>query len=303
MSSSKVYFTKETSPEALLKMFKLFNKPLKGNIGIKIHSGEAGNKNFLRPEFIKPLVEHIKGTIMETLTAFNIGERFTLEKHKKLLENHGWSKNFTVDILDSEKPDLTLEIPDGIQIKKNIIGSHTTNYNSCLVIAHFKGHGCGGFGGALKQLSIGFASRNGKYYIHSGGQSTGDYDFKSPFFLKNDDRFQKAMADAATSVVRLFNKKEKNMIFINVMKNISVDCDCNGHAVPPCMKDMGILISDDPVAIDQCCVDMIYNSDDEGKKDMIERIESRLGLAIFEAAEKLGAGNRKYELINVDEMN
>ena len=300
MSSSKVYYTKETSPEALLKMFKKFNKSLKGNIGIKIHSGEAGNKNFLKPEFIKPLVEHVKGTIIETLTAFNLGERFTVEKHKKLLEDHGWSKNFTVDILDSEKPDITLEIPDGIQLKKNIIGSHTPKYDSCLVIAHFKGHAFGGFGGALKQLSIGFASRNGKYYIHSGGRSAEDYDFTSPLLLNKDDRFQKAMADAATTVVRFFNKKEKNMIFINVMKNISVDCDCDGNAQPPCMKDMGILISDDPVAIDQACLDMIYNSDDEGKKDMIERVETRFGAVILEAAEKLGTGNRKYELINVD---
>ena len=295
----KVYFTKVVSPEKLIEMYNKLDIKLKGNIAVKVHSGEKGNKNFLRPEFMKPLVDYLDGTIVETTSSSpeNGGsERTTYEKHKKLLEEHGWTKTFKkVEILDTEQPDEELDIPNGILLKKNYIGSKTKNYDGFLVLAHFKGHGMGGFGGALKQLSIGFGSRLGKTLMHSGGKCPDPEQFWST--ICPDKEFKEAMADAAYSVV---NKLRGKIVYINVMKNISIDCDCDGNAKPPCMKDIGILSSTDPVAIDKACLDLIYKSDDPGKKELIERIEKKLGPHIIECSVQLGTGSADYELINID---
>ena len=294
----KVYFTKEISSEKLIELYKKLDIKLEGNIAVKVHSGEKGNQNFLRPEFMKPLVDYLDGTIVETTSSGpeHFSERTTYEKHKKLLEEHGWTKVFKkVEILDAVQPDEEIDIPNGIMLKKNYIGSKTKNYDGFLVLAHFKGHGMGGYGGALKQLSIGFGSRLGKTLMHSGGKN------RDPevFFDKvcPDKDFKECMADCAFSVVNKFRGK---MVFINVMKNISIDCDCDGKAKPPCMKDIGMLSSTDPVAIDKACLDLIYNSDDPGKKELIERIEKKLGPHIIECSVQLGTGSADYELINID---
>ena len=293
MSKPKVYFTKEITPEKLVEMYKILNKPLKGKVGIKVHSGEKGNQNYLRPEFFKPIVEHLNGTIIECNTAYPGARNYT-DKHKALMDEHEWTKYFKVDILDAEGPDITLEIPNGIAIKKNYIGKNTKNYDSALVIAHFKGHAFGGYGGALKQLSIGFGSSRGKTYQHTAGVT----DDQNKFFqnICGDKVFKETMADAANSIVNFF---KGNMAFINVMKNISIDCDCDGNAKKPCMKDIGILSSTDPVALDKACIDLIYNSDDPGKKQLIERIEQKLGTHIIECSVQLGTGKSDYELITV----
>jgi uncharacterized Fe-S center protein len=293
MSKPKVYFTKEITPEKLVEMYKILNKPLKGKVGIKVHSGEKGNQNYLKPEFFKPIVEHLHGTIIECNTAYPGARNYT-DKHKALMDEHEWTKYFKVDILDAEGPDITLEIPKGIAIKKNYIGKNTKNYDSALVIAHFKGHAFGGYGGALKQLSIGFGSSRGKTYQHTAGVT----DDQNKFFqnICGDKVFKETMADAANSVVNFF---KGNMAFINVMKNISIDCDCDGNAKKPCMKDIGILSSTDPVALDKACIDLIYNSDDPGKKPLIERIEQKLGTHIIECSVQLGTGKSDYELITV----
>ena len=293
MSKPKVYFTKEITPEKIVEMYKILNKSLPGKVGVKVHSGEKGNKNFLKPEFFKPIIEHVKGTIIECNTAYPGARNYT-DKHKELMKEHEWSKYFNVDILDAEGPDITLEIPNGIAIKKNYIGKNIKNYDSALVIAHFKGHAFGGYGGALKQLSIGFASTRGKTYIHTKGVT----DDQNKFFqnLCDDKTFKETMADAAYSVVKHF---KGNMAFINVMKNISIDCDCDSNAKPPCMKDIGILSSTDPVALDKACLDLIYNSNDPGKKQIIERIEQKLGPHIIESSVQLGTGKSDYELITV----
>ena len=294
----KVYFTKVVSPEKLIEMYNKLDIKLKGNIAVKVHTGEKGNKNFIRPEFMKPIVDLLDATIIETNTSGpeSQSERTTNEKHKKLLEEHGWTKVFKkVEILDSEKPDEELDIPNGIILKKNYIGSKTKNFDGILVLSHFKGHVMGGYGGALKQLSIGFGSRLGKTLMHSAGKCSDPEKFwetRCP-----DKEFKEAMADCAYSVVNKFRDK---MVFINVMKNISIDCDCDGNAKPPCMKDMGILSSTDPVAIDKACLDLIYNSEEPGKKQLIERIEKLLGPHIIESSVQLGTGRADYELINVD---
>ena len=292
MSKPKVYFTKTITPEKLVEMYDILKKPLKGKVGVKIHSGEQGNKNYLRPEFLKPIVEHVKGTIVEGNTAYP-GARNTTEKHLKLMREHGWSEIFKVDILDSEA-DITLEIPEGKLITKNFVGRNIIRYDSCLVISHFKGHQMGGFGGALKQLSIGFGSSAGKSYQHSAGKTTNQNIVWSN--VCTDKEFKEAMADAAYSIVKYF---KGNMAFINMMVNISIDCDCDGNAKKPCMKDIGILSSTDPVALDKACLDLIYNSDDPGKKELIERIESKLGPHIIESSVLLGTGSSDYELITV----
>ena len=295
----KVYFTKVISPEKLIEMYNKLDLKLKGNIAVKVHSGEKGNKNFLRPEFVKPIVDYLDATVVEGNSsgpAEGLSERATNEKHKRVLEEHGWTKTFKkVEILDADKPDEELDIPNGILLKKNYIGSKTKNYDGFLVLAHFKGHGMGGFGGALKQLSIGFGSRLGKTLMHSGGKCPDPEQFWST--ICPDKEFKEAMADAAYSVVNKFRGK---MVFINVMKNISIDCDCDGNAKPPCMKDIGILSSTDPVAIDKACLDLIYKSDDPGKKELIERIEKKLGPHIIECSVQLGTGSADYELINID---
>ena len=286
---SKVYFTKEITKESVLKMYQVLNKELTGNIAIKIHSGEAGNQNYIKPIMYEDIIKHLNATVIECNTAYE-GERNTTEKHQKLLENHEWTKYYKVDLLDAEGPDLELEIEDGKIIKKNYIGKNIKNYDSMLVVSHFKGHPMGGYGGALKQLSIGVASSYGKAYIHGAG-------IPENIWTAEHDLFLESMADAAKSIIDYFNN---NIVYINIMKNMSVDCDCCAKAEDPCMKDIGILSSTDPVALDQACIDLVYNSNDEGKAHLIERIESRNGIHTIEAASELNIGSRDYELINID---
>ena len=285
---SKVYFTREITPEAVLRLYKTLGKELTGNIAIKVHSGEKGNQNFLRPDFWKPIFDHVGGTIVECNTAYE-GTRNTTERHMQLLKYHGWSDMYPVDLLDAQGPDLELDVPCGKKIKKNFVGKDIKNYDATLILSHFKGHPMGGFGGALKQLSIGFASSYGKGYIHGVGNPANFWD-------RDQDSFLESMADAAWSVVDYF---KGNAVYVNVMKNMSVDCDCCGVAEDPCIADIGILISDDPVAIDQACVDLVYASTDPGKPHLLERIESRNGIHTIEIAAEHGIGNREYELIEV----
>lgn len=290
---SKVYFTKEISPEKVLEMYRLIGKELKGRVAVKLHSGEEGNQNFLKPEFWKPVIDGVQGTVVECNTAYD-GARNTTEKHVELIKKHGWSDCFDVDLMDAEGPDLVLPIPNGKVIKKDLVGKNMANYDSMLVLSHFKGHPMGGFGGALKQLSIGCASSDGKAYIHSGGkQATQDGLWEN---ICAQDEFLEAMADAASAVVEYF---KGNIVFVNVMKNMSVDCDCCEVAEDPCLADMGILVSLDPVAIDQACIDKVYACDDPGKAHFIERVESRHGIHTVEAAADLGFGSREYELVEV----
>ena len=271
---SKVYFTKEITKESVLKMYKVLEKELKGNVAIKVHSGEAGNQNYIKPEMYEDVIKYLNGTVVECNTAYN-GERNKTKKHLKLLENHGWTKYFNVDLLDAEGPDKVLDIE---------------NYDSMLVVSHFKGHPMGGYGGALKQLSIGLASSRGKAYIHGAG-------VEENIWTADHDLFLESMADAAKSVVDYF---DGNIAYINIMKNMSVDCDCCREAEDPCMNEIGILSSTDPVAIDQACIDLVYNSQDKGKDHLIERIESRNGIHTIEASSNLNIGSREYELINID---
>lgn len=285
---SKVFFSKEISPEKVVELYRALEKQLPGRVAVKLHSGEEGNQNFLRPEFWKPMIEAVNGTVVECNTAYP-GQRDTTEKHTALMEKHGWSRYFTVDILDSHGPDLELAIPGGMRIKKNFVGGDMANYDSMLVLSHFKGHPMGGFGGALKQLSIGCASSYGKAYIHGAGEPEKMWSTEQTAFLES-------MADAASSVVKYFGG---NMAYINVMKNMSVDCDCCAVAEDPCMADIGILASLDPVAIDQACLDLVYASDDPGRDHLVERIESRKGVRTVEAAAELGVGSREYELIRL----
>lgn len=293
MEKAKVYFTKEVSKEALIKVYEALNKELKGKVAVKLHSGEDGNQNYVRPEFVKPLIDKVNGTVVECNTAYN-GARNTTEKHKKLMEKHGWTKYFDVDIMDA-KEDLKLDVEGGTILKENYVGKNIENYDSMLVLSHFKGHPMGGFGGALKQLSIGCASTKGKCYIHTAGKSL--VPEKLWDNLPEQDRFLESMADAAKSVVKYF---DGNMAFVNIMCNLSVDCDCCAVAEDPCMKDIGTLASLDPVALDQACIDLIYNSSDKGRDHFVERVESRHGVHTIEAAEKIGVGTREYELINID---
>lgn len=286
---SKVLFTRTISPEMVLTMYEKLGKELTGHIAIKLHSGEEGNQNFLTPEFWAPIIRHLDGTVVECNTAYE-GSRNTTEKHLKTIEKHGWSRYFDVDLLDAEGPDLVLDIPGGKVIQKNYVGKDIANYDGMLVLSHFKGHPMGGYGGALKQLSIGCASSYGKAYIHGAG-------VPEDIWTADHDLFLESMADAASSVHDYF---KDNIVYINVMKNMSVDCDCCAVAEDPCMKDIGILISIDPIAIDQACLDLVYASDDPGKEHLIERIESRNGVHTIEAAEALGYGSRDYELIEIE---
>ncbi len=284
-----VYFSRTITPEKVMELYQKLGKTLSGNVAIKVHSGEPGNQNFLRPDFWKPLVDHVGGTIVECNTAYE-GGRNTTEKHMASLQKHGWLDYFPVDLLDAQGPDVEWEIPNGKRIKKNFVGKDIVNYDSCLVLSHFKGHPMGGFGGALKQLSIGFASSYGKGYIHGVGDP-------AHFWDREQDAFLESMADAATTVVNYFKGEA---VYINVMKNMSVDCDCCATAEDPCIADIGILISLDPVAIDQACLDLVYACTDPGKPHLLERIESRNGIHILEAAAELGIGSREYELIEVE---
>ena len=288
--SSKVYFTREISPEKVLEVYKLLGAELKGKVAVKVHSGEVGNQNFLRPPFWKPVVDHVGGTVVECNTAYD-GERNTTKKHLKAIKKHGWNDYFDFDLLDAEGPDLVLDIPNGKVIKKNFVGKNLKNYGSMLVLSHFKGHPMGGYGGALKQLSIGCASSYGKAYIHGSG------DTEHNIWRAPHDAFLESMADAASSVIDFF---KGNIAYVNVMMNMSVDCDCCDVAEDPCMRDIGILASLDPVAIDQACLDLVYAAkDDPGRDHLLERIESRNGVHTIEAAAALGIGSREYELCEI----
>ena len=295
---AKVYFTKEITPEKVVEMYRALGVDLPGKVAVKLHSGEKGNQNFLRPDFWKPMIEAVKGTVVECNTAYGDafgGVRDHTAAHWKLMEYHGWSKVFPVDLMDAEGPDDVLPIPGGKVLKENFVGKNLKNYDSMLVLAHFKGHPMGGYGGALKQLSIGCASAKGKALIHSGGVSDSNIEAWQKHAAQ--DRFCEAMADAASSVVAKFSGK---IAFVNVMKNLSVDCDCCAVAEDPCMKDIGILASLDPVAIDQACIDLIYAAkDDPGQAHFLERVESRHGVHTIEAAADLGFGTRDYELIEL----
>ncbi len=286
---SKVYFSRTITPEKVLELYELLGKKLEGKVAIKLHSGEPGNQNFLGPDFWKPIIDSVNGTVVECNTAYE-GERNTTEKHLKTIEKHGWSTHFPFDLLDAEGPDMELDIPNGAIIKKNYVGKNMKNYDSLLVLSHFKGHPMGGFGGALKQLSIGVASSFGKAYIHGAGEP-------EKIWTADHDLFLKSMADAADSIAKYYDGKA---VYVNVMKNMSVDCDCCAKAEDPCMKDIGILISLDPVAIDQACLDLVYASNDPGRDHLIERIESRNGVLTVEAAAALGTGSREYELVEVE---
>ena len=288
MEKAKVFFTKEITPETMIKMYKALGVELPGKVAVKVHSGEVGNQNFIRPSFMKPMVDHVKGTIVECNAAYE-GKRNTTDAHWETMKLHGWTDIAPVDIMD-EEGEMELPVPEGKRIQVNYVGAHLANYDSMLVLSHFKGHPMGGFGGALKNISIGIASSHGKAYIHGSGTPeeiwTGDH-----------DSFLESMADADKSIVKHFGDK---IAFINVMRNMSVDCDCVAKAADPCMKDIGILASLDPVALDQACIDMVYQSDDPGKAELIERIESRNGTLTIKAAEAVGVGTREYELVNVD---
>ena len=286
--SAKVYFTSEITPEKVLELYRAVGKDLPGKVAVKVHSGEEGNQNFLRPDFWKPMIDAVHGTVVECNTAYP-GQRDTTEKHVALLEKHGWSTSFPVDLMDAEGPDLELAIPNGKRIQKNFVGKDMANYDSMLILSHFKGHPMGGFGGALKQLSIGCGSSYGKAYIHGAGDP-------AQLWTADHDSFLESMADAASSVVEYF---KGNMVFINVMKNMSVDCDCCAMAENPCMADIGILASLDPVAVDQACLDLVYASKDPGRDHLVERIESRNGTLTVKAAAELGVGSREYELVKL----
>ena len=284
-----VFFSRTITPEKVLELYRRVGVELPGKVAVKLHSGEKGNQNFLKPDFWKPMIEAVDGTVVECNTAYD-GERNTTEKHRRLLEEHGWNRYFHVDLLDAQGPDLELPIPGGKVIKKNFVGKDMAKYDSMLVLSHFKGHPMGGYGGALKQLSIGCASSYGKAYIHGAG-------VPEDIWTADHDSFLEAMADAAGSVVEFFTDK---LVYINVMKNMSVDCDCCAVAEDPCIADMGILASTDPIAIDQACIDLIYACDDPGKAHLLERIESRNGVHTIEAAATLGYGTREYQLVEVN---
>lgn len=288
MNKSKVYFTKNITSENMIKMYEALGNPLPGKVAVKLHSGEVGNQNFIRPPFLKPVIDHVNGTIVECNTAYE-GKRNTTEEHWNTMKLHGWTEIAPVDIMDAED-ELVLDIPNGKRIQKNYVGGHMANYDSMLVLSHFKGHPMGGFGGALKNISIGIASSHGKANIHGAGDP-------AKIWTADHDSFLESMADAADSIVKYFDGK---MCFINVMCNMSVDCDCCAVAEDPSIADIGILSSLDPVALDQACLDLVYASKDPGRDHLIERIESRNGVHTVEAAAALGTGSREYELISLD---
>lgn len=288
MNKPKVYFTKDITSENMIKMYEALGNPLPGKVAVKLHSGEVGNQNFIRPPFLKPVIEHVNGTIVECNTAYE-GKRNTTEEHWNTMKLHGWTEIAPVDIMDAED-ELVLDIPNGKRIQKNYVGGHMANYDSVLVLSHFKGHPMGGFGGALKNISIGIASSHGKANIHGAGDP-------AKIWTADHDSFLESMADAADSIVKYFDGK---MCFINVMCNMSVDCDCCAVAEDPSIADIGILSSLDPVALDQACLDLVYASKNPGRDHLIERIESRNGVHTVEAAAALGTGSREYELISLD---
>lgn len=287
MEKSKVYFIKDINPENIIRAFDALDIELPGNVAVKLHSGEPGNQNFLRPALMKSIIDKVGGTIVECNTAYD-GGRDTTEAHRKTMQLHGWIDIAEVDIMDAEDQ-MEIPVVGGKHLEKNYVGATMPEYDSMLVMSHFKGHPMGGYGGALKNISIGLASSYGKKYIH------GVKDINN-FWNSDHDSFLECMADAAKSIVDHFDGK---IAFVNVMANMSVDCDCCAVAADPKVADIGILSSLDPVALDQACIDLVYASDDAGKADLIERIESRNGVHTIEAAAAIGVGSREYELIEI----
>ena len=293
MEKAKVYFTREITPQNVVRMYEMLGVKLPGKVAVKVHSGEAGNQNYLHPEFMRPMVEEVDGTIVECNTAYD-GARDTTEKHEKLMAAHGWTEYFDVDIMDADGPDLVFPIENGRVLSENLVGAHLANYSSMLVLSHFKGHPMGGYGGAIKQLSIGCASNEGKVNIHTGGATRKQGEFWDKHAEQDD--FLEAMAEAAETVVNHFGS---NLVYINIACNLSVDCDCCAVAEDPCMADIGIFASLDPVAIDQACIDAVKNSDDPGRDHLLERIDSKHGTKTIDDAARLGYGTKEYELIEV----
>ena len=284
----KVYFTKEITPKSLVKIYEAVGKKLSGKVAVKVHSGEAGNQNFLRPEFMKDIISYVNGTVVECNTAYD-GKRNTTQDHKELLKEHGWIDLYKVDLMD-EEGDLKLSVKNGKHLMANYVGKHLENYDSMLVLSHFKGHPMGGFGGALKNISIGIASSYGKAVIHGAGKA-------EEIWSADHDSFLESMAEAAGTITEYF---KDHIVYINVMCNMSVDCDCCAVAEDPKIGDIGILASLDPVALDQACVDLVYASLDPGKASLIERIESRNGIHTIETASNLGIGSREYEIVEIN---
>ena len=296
-SVAKIYFTRKITPESVVKLYDMLGKKLEGRVAVKVHSGEEGNQNYLHPEFWKPMVEHVGGRVVECNTAYD-GQRNTTIKHLELIKKHGWNTYFDVDLMDAEGPDAELPVSNGVHLDTDIVGKNFLNYDSMLVLSHFKGHPMGGFGGALKQLSIGCASTAGKVKIHSAGKYTQADDQERVWNdLPEQDAFLESMAEAADAVYRHFDNR---IVFINVMKNLSVDCDCCAVAEDPCMADVGILCGTDPVAIDKACLDLIKASNDPGKEHFLERVNSRHGEHTVEEACRRGTGVMEYELISID---
>jgi uncharacterized Fe-S center protein len=285
MEKSKVYFTKEITSEGVIALYEALGISLPGKVAVKVHSGEVGNQNFIRPPFWKPMIDRVQGTIVECNTAYQ-GKRNTTGDHWETMKLHGWTDVAPVDIMDAED-EMELPVEGGRRLSVNYVGGHLKNYDSMLVLSHFKGHPMGGFGGALKNISIGIASSHGKAHIHGAGVA-------EHIWTADHDEFLESMADAGKSIVQHFDGR---IAYINVMCNMSVDCDCCAVAADPKIGDIGMLASLDPIALDQACLDLVYASDDPGKKDLIERIESRNGVHTVEAAAALGFGSREYEKV------
>ena len=292
---SVVYMTKEITPEALISIYQALGVPAEGRVAVKISTGESAKSNYLRPELIKDLVQMVNGTIVECNTAYG-GNRSTTANHRKAIEERGFNQIAAVDIMD-EDDTMHLPVTDTKHLKYNIVGSHLANYDFMINLAHFKGHAMGGFGGVLKNQSIGVASSSGKIYIHTGGKS------QSNWTSVEQDDFLESMAASAQSVHNYFKQPGKNIIYINVMNNMSVDCDCDGNPSAPCLRDIGILASTDPVALDQACLDLVFNhtnSNGDDAKPLVDRINKKHGVHTVEHAEKIGLGSRKYTIISID---
>lgn len=299
-SAPKVYMTTDISAEGLLKVYKALGVKPKGNVAVKISTGEPGGHNFLQPSLIKDLVQKVIGTIVECNTAYT-GKRYTSEEHWQAVKDHGFLDIAKVDIMD-EKAEIRIPVLDTTHIKYNIVGANLENYDYMINLAHFKGHAMGGFGGVLKNQSIGVASANGKAYIHTAGKTEKKEDMWENIFKTEQDHFLESMAAAAQSVHEYF-ESGKNIIYINVMNNMSIDCDCSAHPEDPQMKDIGILASKDPVALDQACLELVFAvvpEDGNNNQPLVERINSRHGTHIVDYAEKIGLGSRKYTLVNID---
>jgi uncharacterized Fe-S center protein len=291
----KVYMTKDISPQGMMAMYTAPGRALSGKVAVKLSTGEPGGRNFLSPALIKDLVQSLRGTIVECNTAYG-GGRASTAMHRQVAIDHGFAAIAPVDIMD-EDGSISLPFPSGKNIKEDFVGAHFANYDSFLVLSHFKGHAMGGFGGAIKNISIGIGSASGKAWIHTAGRSK---DVSSMFgFIRStpQDEFLESMAEAAGAVMRRLGP---NILFINVMNNLSVDCDCDSHPAAPELADIGILASLDPVALDQACVDLIYASDPETSASLRERMESRHGIHTLEHAQALGLGSRNYELVLID---